>query len=131
MFGAAGILLTITACALAMPAFAQAPAPPPTVFDGTYVGVSRTFEGAMLNNATRGCRPSLERAPAPLTIANGTVRTSWRKETAEGYVNGQGVIVIHHPWGIRIDARIDSDGTVVGRVTSRCSYVLRWQKKSE
>jgi hypothetical protein len=35
------MLLTIVACMSAIPAAAQAPTPPTTAYDGTYVGVSR------------------------------------------------------------------------------------------
>jgi hypothetical protein len=43
MFGRSRTFVTIAACALATSAAAQAPAPT-TAFDGTYIGVSRTFE---------------------------------------------------------------------------------------
>jgi hypothetical protein len=79
------ILLAILTPASAMPAAAQAPAPTTTAFDGTYAGVSRTFEGTMGGGRTRGCLPNLERAPAPLTIANGTAR--WGKSIADGSVS--------------------------------------------
>jgi hypothetical protein len=68
-------LWTIAAFAWATPVAAQAPAPAPTTtaFDGTYVGVSRTFEGNMsATSATpRGC---VYGQPGPLTIAGGVVR---------------------------------------------------------
>jgi hypothetical protein len=47
MLGGARILVTIAACMSAISVAAQAPAPTTTAFDGTYVGVSRTFEGNM------------------------------------------------------------------------------------
>ena len=81
MFGRARILLTIAACAAALAAAAQAPATT-TAHDGTYAGVSLTFEGTMAGGRTRGCRPSVERAPAPLAIVNGTAR--WGKASPTG-----------------------------------------------
>jgi hypothetical protein len=121
MFGRARILLTMAACMLAMtPVAAQAPAPATTAFDGTYTGVSRTFEGAMGGGRTRGCQPSLERAPAPLTIVNGTAR--WGKSIADGSVSPQGVLVMHLRNGVRFDGQIDGRGTVTGRLSGNCSY---------
>jgi hypothetical protein len=126
MLGRATILLAILASALAMPATAQAPAPT-TTFDGTYTGVSRTFEGNMGGGRTRGCRPSLERAPAPLTIVNGIAR--WGKTTADGSVSPHGVLVMHVRNGARFDGQIDDRGTVTGRLSGTCSYQMVWQKK--
>jgi hypothetical protein len=126
MLGRATILFAILASASAMPAAAQAPAPT-TAFDGTYAGVSRSFEGTMSGGRTRGCRPSLERAPAPLTIANGTAR--WGKSIADGSVSPQGALVMHVRNGARFDGQIDGRGTVTGRLSGTCSYQLVWQKK--
>jgi hypothetical protein len=75
LLGGARILVTIAACMSAIPVAAQAPAPTTTAFDGTYAGVSRTFEGNMsATSATpRGCLPNGQ-PPGPLTIAGGVVR---------------------------------------------------------
>jgi hypothetical protein len=35
------------------------------------------------------------------------------------------------PNGARIDAQIDGQGTVTGRLTSACSYQMVWQKKGK
>jgi hypothetical protein len=120
--------LTIAASGLAMPAAAQAPAPTTTAFDGTYVGLSRTFEGRMVaDNRIGGCIPSGQ--PGPLTIAGGVARfPTFRAGTWEGSVNGQGVLVMHGPLGERIDAQIDAHGAVTGRATGGCSYQMVWQK---
>jgi hypothetical protein len=126
MFGRQIVLLTIVACTSAIPAAAQAPAQTTTVFDGTYVGVSRTFEedstpfraGATW---TRYC-PEPDGPPVPLTIVNGTAKAG----KLEGSVSQQGVLVMRS--GRRFDGRIDSQGTVRGRSTGNCSYQLVWQK---
>jgi hypothetical protein len=117
---------------LATPVAAQAPAPPPTASDGTYVGVSRTFEGVIggVGTGTRGCTQK-DGQPGPLTITGGVVRYNGLTlvpYTAEGSVNSQGVLVMHAPRA-RIDAQIDGRGTVTGRITSYCSYHMVWQKE--
>ena len=125
MFGRAGTLLTIAACAFALPVAAQAPAPTTTAFDGTYTGV-RTLESTMAAHSTRQCPPN--GPTAPLTIVNGVARTAWGG-TAEGSVTPQGAVVIHAPNGAKIEGQIDARGTVTGRLTSACSYQMVWQKK--
>jgi hypothetical protein len=68
--------------------------------------------------------------PEPLTIAGGVVR--WHVQTggtAEESVNAQGLLVLHTPYGSRIDAQIDGRGAVTGRFTGGCSYQLVWQKE--
>jgi hypothetical protein len=116
---------------LATPVAAQAPAPTTTAFDGTYVGVSRTLEGTMHAepNLTRGC-PQYN-PPEPLTIASGAARYQARVGTYEGSVNAQGVLVMHGPYGNRIDAQIDGRGTATGRINSMCSYQVVWQKEAK
>jgi hypothetical protein len=61
------------------------------------------------------------------------VRVAWYRsltgQTYEGSVNAQGVLVLHGPYGNRIDAQLDSRGTVTGRLTSHCSYQMVWQKE--
>jgi hypothetical protein len=61
----------------AIPVAAQAPAPTTTAFDGTYVGVSRSFEGNMsaTSAAPRGC---VYGQPGLLTIADGVVAVCGR-----------------------------------------------------
>ena len=124
-----------------MPVAAQAPAPAPTTtaFDGTYVGVSRTFQGTTgsshtgpVTTVTRGCTPNGE--PGPLTIAGGVVRyngSTLRPGTAEGSVNAQGVLVMHGQLGTRFDGQIDGRGTLTGRFTGECSYHMVWQKEGK
>ena len=123
MFGRTKILLTIAACMLATPGAAQAPAPTTTAFDGTYLGVSNTFEGDIDTGRTsaRYC-PQFSRPPT-LSIANGIARTG----PYEGSVDAQGVLVMRSFWS-HFDGRIDSQGTVRGRSTSGCSYQFVWQK---
>jgi hypothetical protein len=129
------VLGTIAACMLATPVAAQAPAPTTTAFDGTYVGVSRTFEGNIYGDVriqTRGCTPGGQ--PGPLTIAGGVARyngSTVNRITYEGSVNAQGVLVMHSPRSARIDAQIDAHGTVTGRATGDCNYQLVWQKEGK
>jgi hypothetical protein len=127
-------LWAIETCMSAIPIAAQAPAPTTTAFDGTYAGVSRTFETDMARptptGPPRACSPS--GVPAPLTIAGGAVR--WPAHsggTAEGSVNAQGVLVMRTPFGAQVDAQIDGRGTVTGRYTSWCSYHIVWQKEGQ
>jgi hypothetical protein len=128
MLAGARILVTIAACMSATPAAAQAPASTTTAFDGTYVGVSRTaLEGTV---GARNCVRNGQ--PGPLTIAGGVVR--WPAPyagTAEGSVNAQGLLVLHTPYGSRIDVQIDGRGTVTGRFIGTCSYQLVWQKEGK
>jgi hypothetical protein len=52
--------------------------------------------------------------------------------TAEGSVNAQGLLVLHTPYGSRIDAQIDGRGAVTGRFTGGvCSYKMVWQKEGK
>jgi hypothetical protein len=69
--------------------------------------------------------------PAPLTIAGGAARYQSPVGTYEGSVNAQGVVVLHGPYGNRIDAQLDSRGAVTGRLTSFCSYQMVWQKEGK
>jgi hypothetical protein len=130
------VLWTIAACMSAIPVAAQAPAPTTTAFDGTYAGVSRTYEGGIggvdqsVLTVKRDCEPNGQ--PGPLTIAGGAARySSVRAGTWEGPVNAQGVLVIRSPGGSRIDAHIDGRGTVTGRFTGQCSYQMVWQKQRQ
>ena len=124
-------LWTIAACMSATPVAAQAPASTTTAFDGTYVGVSRTFEGRMVaDNRIGGCIPSGQ--PGPLTIVGGVARYSTLRVGAwEGSVNAQGVLAMHGRYGERLDAQIDGRGTVTGRATGGWSYQMVWQKEGK
>ena len=134
------VIATIAACMSATAVAAQALAPTTTAFDGTYAGVSRTFQGTMgaeqaarPESATHSQRCVPNGQPGPLTIASGVARyPTFRAGTWEGSVNAQGVLVIHGPYGNRIDAQIDGRGTVTGRFTGfrpDCSYQMVWQKE--
>ena len=132
------VLWMIAAFAWVTPVAAQPAAPTTTAFDGTYAGVSRTFEGE-INAVTRGagsippaCVPNGQ--PGPLVIAGGVARyngSALGRVTWEGSVNAQGVLVMHDPHGSRIDAQNDGRGTVTGRATSGCSYYMVWQKEGK
>jgi hypothetical protein len=123
MFGRARILLTIMASALVMPAVAQTPAPTTTVFDGTYLGVSRKFEEEALNGGQTWTRYCFEYGPNTLRIANGIARAG----KLEGSVDPQGILVMRSFWD-HFDGRVDSRGIVTGRSTGGCSYQWAWQK---
>jgi hypothetical protein len=117
------MLVTIVACISAIPAVAQAPAPPPTAFDG----VSRTLEGT--TGFPTGKCSSQGGAGAPsITIANGIARSAWGAP-AEGSVSPQGVLVMRTTTGVRFDGQIDGKGTINGRWNGSCSYQVVWQKK--
>ena len=129
------VLGTIAVCMLATPVAAK-PAAPTTAFGGTYVGVSRTVEGTMLNNSTRDCLRYSRLDP--LTIAGGAARYQARLGAAgsgggtyEGSVNAQGVLILRGPYGDRIDAQINGRGAVTGRLTSDCNYQMVWQKEGK
>jgi hypothetical protein len=127
MFGRARIFLTTAACAAALPATAQAPAPLTTAFDGTYLGVSRTLEEEWERGRTwaRWCN-NLPGVPVPLTIVNGIARGG--NIVGEGSVNQQGVLVMRSSSGGRFEGQIDPQGAVRGRRTGNCSYQFVWQK---
>ena len=125
MSACAKALLALAAIAMSLPAIAQT-SPQTTAFDGTYNGVSRTLEGTMTGHTSHSCPPNGR--PAPLTIANGAARTAWAG-TAEGSVTPQGAVVMHAPNGARIEAQIDGQGNVTGRLTSACSYQMVWRKQ--
>jgi len=127
MFGRKRILITIAASALAMPVFAQTPAPT-TAFDGTYAGISR--EVSKSPSAPRAkCPPS--GAPAPLTIKNGVVVPSgpagW-----EGTVSPQGVLIMRNERSVRVDGQIDPQGTIRAQYAGTgCITNFAWQKQSK
>jgi hypothetical protein len=132
------VLWTIAACMSAIPVAAQAPAPTTTAFDGSYAGVSRTYEGGIggidqsVLTVKRDCVPNGQ--SGTLTIAGGVARyngSNIRQVAWEGSVNAQGVLVMRSPGGSRIAAQIDGSGTVTGRLTGECSYHMVWQKEGQ
>ena len=127
MFGRERILITITASALAMPVFAQTPAPT-TAFDGTYAGISR--EVSKSPSAPRAkCPPS--GALAPLTIKNGVIVASGPAEW-EGTVSPQGVLIMRNERSVRVDGQIDPQGTIRAQYAGTgCITNFAWQKQSK
>jgi hypothetical protein len=124
------VFLTIAASfALAMPVFAQAPAPTTTAFDGTYAGVSREMK---LTGAGRGRQCEPNGVPNSLAITNGVVR-SLGESGAEGVVTPQGALTIRRPDGFRIDGQIDAQGTIRGdgSGTGGCVNTFVWRKQSK
>jgi hypothetical protein len=123
MFGPVKVVLTIAACAVAMPAAAQAPT---TAFDGTYAGVSREVSKSPSAPGAK-CPPS--GALAPLTIKNGAVVSSgpagWK-----GTVSPDGVLLLDNERSLRVDGRIDAQGTIRAQYAGTgCITNYVWQKR--
>ena len=125
MFGRTKVFLTIALSAAVSPLAAQTSAPT-TAFDGTYAGVSR--EVSKSPSAPRAkCPPS--GALAPLTIKNGSVISSgpagW-----EGTVGPDGVLLLRNERSLRVDGRIDAQGTIRAQYAGTgCITNFVWQKK--
>ena len=130
MFGQARTLLSVAACALAMPAAAQAPALTTTAFDGTYAGVSRETSSFMQGiSAARWCATK-GGAPAPLTITNGVIQSTGASGW-EGSVDPQGREVMRNSRSSRLDGQIDSQGTIRRQFTGwACVATFVWRKLS-
>jgi hypothetical protein len=113
-----------TALALAMPAGAQVPGHT-MAFDGTYAGVSaHTFKSTAHG---RSCPPW--HTPDALTITNGAVHSGTRDKWT-GTVNPQGHVVLRNKQAMRVDARIDPQGTITGRYHGpACAVDFVWQKQ--
>jgi hypothetical protein len=103
------VVWTIAACMSAIPVAAQAPAPTTTAFDGTYAGVSRTYEGGIdavdqgaLIIAKRDCvpngQPGTQRSPA-----------AWRGITARTSAKspGKGPLTRKACWSCAAQAAAD------------------------
>ena len=65
-----------------------------------------------------------------LGVTNGVVRTPG-KGWWEGTVGPQGVIVMHNPNSLRVDAQIDAQGTIRGQYSGpSCINTYVWRKQS-
>lgn len=120
-------LLTLAAAlALAMPAAAQASGHT-TAFDGTYAGVSaHTFK-----STGRGRQCPRWHTPDALTITNGAVHSGTRDKWT-GSVSPQGHVVVRNKQAMRVDARIDPQGTITGRYHGpACAVDFVWQKQPQ
>jgi hypothetical protein len=126
LFGRTKVLFTIAACMLATPVVAQTPQLKTTAFDGTYAGVSR--EVSKNPSAPRAkCPPS--GALAPLTIKNGAVVSSG-PAAWEGSVSPDGVLTLRQERLVRVDGRIDAQGTIRAQYAGTgCITNFVWQKK--
>jgi len=123
MSGRAMVLLTAAVFALAMPALAQAPAT--TAFDGGYAGVS----AHIAKSTAHGRQCPRQHAPEALTITNGVVQSSG-KERWTGTVGPQGDVVLRNKLSMRVDARIDPQGTITGRYQGpACMVDYVWRKQ--
>jgi hypothetical protein len=119
------MLLTIALSAVAPPLAAQTLAPT-TAFDGTYAGISR--EVSKSPSAPRAkCPPS--GALAPLTIKNGVVVSSG-PAAWEGSVSPDGVLTLRQERLVRVDGRIDAQGTIRAQYAGTgCITDFVWKKK--
>ena len=116
----------LAALALAMPVAAQAPGPT-AAFDGTYAGMSaHTFK------STAHGRPCPRwHTPEALTISKGAVHSGTRDRWT-GHVNSQGHVVLRNKHAMRVDARIDPQGTITGRYHGpACAVDFVWQKQPQ
>jgi hypothetical protein len=126
MLRRAMLLLTLMISASAAPAVAQTSSSP-SGFDGRYVGVSIEVSKSGSNP---GRCPAVNGKPAPLVITNGVVRTPG-KGWWEGTVSPQGVVVMHNPNSLRVDAQIDAQGTIRGQYSGpACITTYVWRKQS-
>jgi hypothetical protein len=115
-----------TALALAIPAAAQPPMPT-TAFDGTYAGASAHTSKSTAHG--RSCPPW--HTPDGLTITNGVVHSGTRDKWT-GTVNPQGHVVLRNKQAMRVDARIDPQGTITGRYHGpACAVDFVWQKQPQ
>jgi hypothetical protein len=115
VIGRARTLIALTACSLAMPVFAQAPAPTTMQFDGTYFGVSLTLEETWNGRSwTRGCR--LPGQPGPLTIVSGIARNFG----SEGSVSPQGVLTMRAPNADLFRSTVTAPSRDVGNLIATC-----------
>jgi len=127
MLGQGRALLTIMACAFAMPVFAQAPVPV-TAFDGKYAGVSREVSKNPSAHRANNCPQS--GVPGRLTITNGVAR--WPAgEGWEGSVSPQGILTMRAPNGGRFEGQIDGQGIIKGQIGGwGCTGTFVWRKQS-
>jgi hypothetical protein len=126
MFGRARSFLTIALYVLGTPVAAQAPAPT-TAFDGRYIGVSIEISKS---GSHPGRCPAVNGKPAPLVISNGVVHTPG-KGWWEGTVSPQGIVVMHNPNSLRVDAEIGTNGTIRGQYSGpSCILTYLWHKQS-
>jgi hypothetical protein len=93
----------------------------PMPFDGRYRGVSREVTDSGSNQDR--CHSGAASAPRALTITNGAVETPG-KQWWEGTVSPQGAVVMRSPSFARVDAQIDSRGTIRGEYRGEVPYEL-------
>src|SRR5215469_16420248 len=84
----------------------------PAAYDGTYVGVSAT----LLNQGIRETR-SCETLKAPPTL------------TINGPIGPQGTIALQNDYKSRLNAQIDAQGNVTGKIGAQCTYDSVWRKR--
>jgi hypothetical protein len=116
--------LVASAMALAGPIGAQAQAV--TTFDGTYVGVSMSANGAITSCTVKSP------VPAPLTIAGGNATTKQGETNFQGTVNAQGTLQLHAPSGTLMFGKVDASGAATAGVTvggHSCTYSFAWKKR--
>ncbi len=116
--------ISIAVWATAIP-FSAAALAQATAFDGTYVGVSATYRGAM-SGTGRGC-PQFP-APKPLTISGGHARMEWSDSTLQGDVTPQGGLTLRAASTGNFTGQI-AQGRITGAYAGHCNYDLVWQKR--
>jgi hypothetical protein len=127
MSGWAQVLLTIAGFGLTTPVAAQALGPPPTAFDGRYLGVSAHVS----KSTAHGRQCPREHTPETLTITNGAIQSSTRDRWA-GTVSAQGGVVLRNKRSMRVDAQIDPQGAIRGRYQGpACMVDFVWHKQPQ
>ena len=117
MFGATRILLTISACALALPATAQAPASTTTAFDGNYVGMATVGRG----RATTTCWAinSMDMTITGGQVVIHAIRFTGNEPTLRGSVNTAGEVLASLQIGSYFFSCLE-------RSMTRCSQGSAW-----
>ena len=112
----------LSSCAEAPKNSSQGETPPPTAFDGSYVGISNTVSGG-------SCPARGVTVPATLTIKNGVAHlNAWK----DGTVSSRGGFSLSSPDRGRIEGKIDEQGNIRGtNAGDSCFAVTIWRKSVE
>jgi|SRR5215469_2142047 len=98
----------------------------PAAYDGTYVGVSATLLNQGIRE-TRSCETL--KAPPTLTITGGVVHIGWGTGPINGPIGPQGTIALQNDYKSRLNAQIDAQGNVTGKIGAQCTYDSVWRKR--
>ena len=118
-------LLALAVIGLSLPLSAQTPAT--TAFDGRYLGVSIEVSNSASHPGP--CAPGRRQAGTASHYERG------RSHPWQGVVGRDrqpsGVIVMHNPNSLRVDAQIDAQGTIQGQYSGpSCINTYVWRKQS-